>query len=95
MEDIEEIVLINRLQDLGYRGLCFTWCNRREGNEYINERLDRFLATSEWSQIFLDSSVVHDFAAYLNHRPIWINTEGQGRLIRGRRTFRFESIWVG
>ena len=32
------------LVDLGFSGSCFTWNNRRDGVDSIQERLDRFLA---------------------------------------------------
>jgi hypothetical protein len=36
------------LTDLGYRGPKFTWCNFREEENFIKERLDRGVANSVW-----------------------------------------------
>lgn len=40
------------LLDLGFSGYPYTWSNNRSGNEYIQERLDRVLATPSWSLLF-------------------------------------------
>lgn len=34
--------------DLGFKGQSFTWANKREGEGYIQERLERFFGSSEW-----------------------------------------------
>jgi hypothetical protein len=33
-------------------GSKFTWCNNREDNNFIKERLDRVVANLEWYDIF-------------------------------------------
>ncbi|KAK3212447.1 hypothetical protein Dsin_017153 [Dipteronia sinensis] len=40
------------LDDLGFTGPQFTWCNKREGNEMILERLDRCTSTPPWKLLF-------------------------------------------
>ncbi|GAU41426.1 hypothetical protein TSUD_26060 [Trifolium subterraneum] len=35
--------------DLGYTGSIYTWTNRQEGEHLIKCRLDRFLATTDWT----------------------------------------------
>lgn len=36
------------LRDLDFNKTPYTWCNKREGNDCISERLDRFLANYKW-----------------------------------------------
>lgn len=40
------------LQDMGFKGVKYTWCNRRGARDCISERLDRFLANSKWLNMF-------------------------------------------
>ncbi|KAG2668449.1 hypothetical protein I3760_15G161300 [Carya illinoinensis] len=80
------------LMDLGFRGPKFTWSNKRDGR-CISERLDRFLANYNWTQIFPQVVVTHGIATYSDHLPLWINTEGE--LVEGKKKpFRFEAMWV-
>ena len=45
--------------DLGYCGPDFTWCNMQEGENIIQLRLDRALATLEWIEKFDGMRVYH------------------------------------
>lgn len=47
------------LEDLGYFGPPFTWCNNCEGDQRILERIDHALANSGWSNMFPNASVFH------------------------------------
>ena len=40
------------LIDLGFLGNQFTWNNGREGDAYVQQRLDRACATPKWREIF-------------------------------------------
>ena len=52
MENFNNTLALCRLQDLGYLGAKFTWCNYREDDHFIQERIDRAMATPEWSDLF-------------------------------------------
>ena len=45
---------INRARMLDLSPACsgFTWSNRRYGEDFIRERLDRFLATEQWRNLY-------------------------------------------
>jgi hypothetical protein len=60
------------LGDLGYRGSNFIWNNRRDSDNFIKERLDRALATTEWCCFFLELVVKVLAARSSNHKPLWI-----------------------
>lgn len=91
MNDFRE-VLDDYALDLGYRDPKFTWRNRREGNSSISERLDRFLANSHLCQLFSRAVVTHGVEDYLDHLPIWLESNGGQR--RGKKLFKFETIWI-
>ncbi|KAJ8433404.1 hypothetical protein Cgig2_029591 [Carnegiea gigantea] len=47
------------LHDLSYQGKDFTWRNGQSGCNSVEERLDRYCATSDWSALFLEARVSH------------------------------------
>ncbi|XP_042958111.1 uncharacterized protein LOC122293658 [Carya illinoinensis] len=81
------------LRDLGFSGKPFTWCNRREG-DIICERLDRFLGNLMWCEAFPFTHVQHGVAAYSDHTPIWLDSNGGLTKRKGHRLFRFEAMWI-
>ncbi|KAG6639069.1 hypothetical protein CIPAW_10G075400 [Carya illinoinensis] len=83
------------LKDMGFVGSKFTWCNRRNDANRIYERLNRYLANSQWCQYFPKAIVYHGAATYSNHLPIWLNIEGIFRPRKVKRPFRFEAMWTG
>lgn len=76
------------LHDLGFSGPKYTWCNNREGDACISERIDQFLANNRRDQIYPRASVLHGYAAYFDHLPIWLSLEGRGKKIAHQRRFK-------
>lgn len=48
-------------QDLGYTGYPFTWTNRREGEENIQERFNHFLAYETWRCLYEGVKMWRDY----------------------------------
>lgn len=68
--DFREVLDVCSLKDLGFNGSMFTWCNHREGEQCISERLDIFLANVLWCADFPNARVFHGSVAYFDHLPI-------------------------
>lgn len=83
-----------RQQDLGFEGNGFTWCNRREEEENICERLDRFVANREWQSQFQSWRVYHRVAAYSDHSHILLHTSATNKSTYRWKLFRFEAMWI-
>ncbi|PNX99664.1 ribonuclease H, partial [Trifolium pratense] len=66
---------INRcnLQDLGYLGEVFTWTNRQEDHHHIKARLDRFLASEDWTNTFSNFKNTHLVRYSSDHNPILLD----------------------
>lgn len=81
------------LSDLGYSGPKFTWWNKRPNGNMIFERLDRFLANSQWLQSFPESIVYHLPRFKSDHNPLLFSTTPHNSSI-SQRPFRCEKIWL-
>ncbi|KAL2900215.1 hypothetical protein RDABS01_025297 [Bienertia sinuspersici] len=66
------------LWDVGYCGYPFTWWNGRKGYDSVEERLDKFLANTEWSTSFPWAKVVHLNEDISDHLAILLNFNLQG-----------------
>lgn len=89
-----EVVDECTLNDLGYSGNQFTWCNNRGSTQCIFERLYRGLANLQWCSLFPRAQVKHRTAAYSNHVPILLNMMSKMIQRKGHKLFRFEAMWV-
>jgi hypothetical protein len=69
MEKFQRMLEDCHLCDLGFKGLKYTWNNRRHDGEFTKERLDRAVASTEWRMMF-DAVVVEVLAnRSLDHHP--------------------------
>ncbi|KAK9672053.1 hypothetical protein RND81_12G073000 [Saponaria officinalis] len=85
------------LMDLGHDGDPFTWQRGRSTENLIRERLDRFMATMTWCNIYHDWCVVHFPRTNSDHSLIVLDTDGISSRIQfkpRRCSFKFEPMWV-
>ncbi|XP_075663020.1 uncharacterized protein LOC142632520 [Castanea sativa] len=61
------------LVDMGFSGYRFTWRNGRLGATFVEERLDRVVATTDWCEIFPRAKVSHLSVSYSDHDPIMLD----------------------
>jgi endonuclease/exonuclease/phosphatase family metal-dependent hydrolase len=90
-----ESVDVCGLSDLGYTGIPWTFEKRVTGGSYCRTRLDRALATPDWSARYPLAEVQHLAAvACSDHIPILLMLEPtQEREKRDRPIFRYETMW--
>lgn len=82
------------LEDIGYKGHRFTWTNNQSGNQNIEERLDRFLASTKWIQTFLDYKVEHLLRKSSDHCPILLDFKPKSASFGKKRNFfKLEAMW--
>lgn len=85
------------LKDMGCFGHKFTWSNKREDN-FIEERLDRAIASEEWLDLFPSFSVHNIVWDSSNNLPILVKaSKNIGGLDSGAycddRPFKVETKW--
>ncbi|XP_026459959.1 uncharacterized protein LOC113360698 [Papaver somniferum] len=81
-----------RLVDLNFTGLPFTWTNKRTGNQYIQERIDRVSVNHKWLELFVKSSNKHLTRIVSDHSPILLETLPHHDKLD--RTYRYMKCWV-
>ncbi|KAK3230833.1 hypothetical protein Dsin_002714 [Dipteronia sinensis] len=85
--------------DLGFTWSKYTWCNKCEGAEMVQERLDRRVCNYQWKNLSECASVDHLEFWRSDHRPILLNvrqfqgTNNCGGVSSARR-FHFEECWT-
>jgi exonuclease III len=87
----------SNLEDLGYNGDQYTWHNRQQDNHYIQARLDRFCATSDWTYNFSHYQNFHLLRYGSDHCPILLDFSNLPPPIQEHnrpRGKRFEQIWT-
>ncbi|XP_072072033.1 uncharacterized protein [Arachis hypogaea] len=83
----------NKLVDIGMVGRPFTWTNRRQGEDLVKERLDRYLVGIEWKLKF-PNAVVHRLTeSGSDHAPILMETEPQSW--HSKRRFKYQERRCG
>jgi hypothetical protein len=83
------------LSDLGYKGYMFTWNNRRFGEENIQVRLDRGMATASFHNLYPFTTVEHIPTEESDHNALLIRISGENAATvrREGRGFSYEEMW--
>lgn len=74
MEKFQKLAQQAALIDLGYKGPAFTWSNNQFDGTLIMQRLDRVLATTDWTALFPAVAVYHLPRFNSDHHPILLRT---------------------
>ncbi|XP_062165045.1 uncharacterized protein LOC133871632 [Alnus glutinosa] len=95
MTKFREVLENCHLGDLGFSSSCFTWSNRRLGNSFTKERLDRAMSNPEWCSLFPKVSVLVLAIRTSDHSPLAISfKEDVYERMYHRRGFKFEAWWA-
>ena len=79
--------------DLGFVGPRFTWTNKRDLSNLIQERLDRAWANPTWRSLFPEAFVSHLTRTHSDHCPLLLSLDLPAQDFRPR-PFRFEKMWL-
>ncbi|XP_074342277.1 uncharacterized protein LOC141679769 [Apium graveolens] len=81
------------LTDLGFVGEKYTWEKSRGTSNWVQERLDRGLATQDWRNLFPLAEVQVLEVATSDHLPLHLQLNKKVYVPRGR-CFKFENVWL-
>ncbi|KAI0519569.1 hypothetical protein KFK09_007020 [Dendrobium nobile] len=90
-KDMKMFLTNNDFHDVGFVGPNYTWCNNKEGNSRIWERLDRCFLNSSALQKIPMAKVCHLPRVALDHAPISLNMVEPQNL--KSKFLRFEDTW--
>ncbi|KAF7842169.1 reverse transcriptase [Senna tora] len=93
IREFKECVERCELADLGFSGQKFTWFNKRADGAMVFERLDRFLANSDWIQCFPDALNYHLPRIKSDHLPLLLVSKVINNIVMNR-PFRCERVWI-
>jgi hypothetical protein len=93
MESFKETLVACNLSDLGAVGPFFTWHNGREGDSFIQERLDRVVASPEWCEMFQGVRIAVEVSFTSDHAPLFISLRESPMLKRNKNFFKYEAHW--
>ncbi|KAJ8439338.1 LOW QUALITY PROTEIN: hypothetical protein Cgig2_022475 [Carnegiea gigantea] len=85
------------LHDLGYVGYEFTWWNKRDGGQSVEERLDHFMASLEWSLLLPEAKAFHINAKLSDHLHIQLKLKGgcqETSRSSTQKSFKFKNMWA-
>lgn len=91
MGGLREVIQECNLGDLGFKGLKYTWSNKRERGMFVKERLDRGLASPEWCALFRNAGIEVEAISCSDHHPLWLRLDQFFRL--AKKIFRYEASW--
>ncbi|KAL0443870.1 UNVERIFIED_CONTAM: hypothetical protein Slati_2109700 [Sesamum latifolium] len=77
IRDFRECLVDCGLQDLGYVGDTFTWCNNRVAPHTVRARLDRVCSNMAWADLFPHVSITHEAMVCSDHFILWVGLEGE------------------
>lgn len=79
--------------DMGFSGPRYTWKNKRDINDLILERIDRFFMNPSWCALYPDAKITHLTRCHSDHCPVLMEAFPP-QTIRLNRPFRFQSFWL-
>ncbi|KAK3188546.1 hypothetical protein Dsin_028107 [Dipteronia sinensis] len=99
MSEFREALDDCSLEDMGFVGPAYTWCNKREGTEMILERLGRGICSHEWRLAFPHSVITHMEFWGSDHRSLVLEAmdSSMGAKVGLKNTnkrFYFEECWA-
>lgn len=93
MTGFSEAIVDCGLHDLGVSGDIFTWERSRGQQAWVQERLDRGMATSSWMEMFPLAEVKVLEVTTSDHLPLLVQLHRKVYVQRSRR-FKFENMWI-
>lgn len=81
------------MEDLGFTEDIYTWERARGTERWVQERLDRGLATKPWCDLFPAAEVKVLEVSTSDHMPLLLQLHRQVYVQKWNR-FRFKNMWI-
>ncbi|TXG73661.1 hypothetical protein EZV62_002240 [Acer yangbiense] len=94
MYNFRQIVDNCNLFDLGFTGPKYTWNNKKDGSNNIQERLDRFLANDLRRDNFSNVNMTHLGFDLSNYCPILLKSDRNSKVFHAKATARKKKNFI-
>ena len=94
MDGFRDVMNDMALRDLGYAGLWYTWERGNSTSTCIRERLDRYIGTSSWLDLYPGMVVDHSLRYKSDHSAIILRPIRYRRPKSKKRRYFFETTWL-
>lgn len=97
MEAFRNILEECELRNIHCEREYFTWVNKRKSDSLIFEKLDRFVCSFSWGQLYPTAKATSLEFFHSDHRPIEIKLgpkENSTRISGSKKIFHFEMCWL-
>ncbi|XP_015162379.1 uncharacterized protein [Solanum tuberosum] len=90
--DFNHCINVCNLEDQGFKGIKYTWWNRRTDEECIFKRLDRVLCNEKMQNTFPGLEIEHLVRSGSDHTPLLITQKTSSKKVM--RPFKFLNFWI-
>ena len=95
MRNFHEALTDCRLEDLGFQGSKFTWCNMQSNEDVVFAKLDRGVCTREWLQLFPLARVRTIPFVLSDHHAVLVDClRTVSNPTQRKFQFHFEAMWI-
>jgi hypothetical protein len=92
MEDFRNTLGFCNLHDIGFHGQPWTFDNKQKGRKNVRVRLDRVVASPNWSAFYPQASVQHVVSSRSDHCQIVITLKEEN-FKHAKLPLRYEAMW--
>ena len=92
VSEFRKAIQDSKLIDMGSNGCSYTWSNRRFGSSFIEEKLDRFFYSKDWTDHFHDAMATNLVSWSSDHNPILMEVRERSNKVNYKRKFFQEPI---
>lgn len=92
MANFLDILWACDLHGLGFRGPSWTYDNKQSGSNKVRDRIDRGVASPEWSKRLPNASIQHVVSTRSDHFSLLLQL-GKHTVYRRKKIFRYEVMW--
>jgi hypothetical protein len=93
MLDFRDVLSHYDLHDLGFSGTPWMYDNKKNGDHNVKVRLDRAVASPQWSIWFPNATIKHIVTSRSDHCPILLSLEIQETQVCPQGATRYEMMW--
>lgn len=93
MADFREVLSECNLHNLRYKGPGWTYDNKQWGQKNVRARLDRGVASPDWSTCFPEAKVEHICSSHSDHLPLLLRFGSRKEWRQTRKSFHYKIMW--